>query len=318
MLWFYVLIFIFSCLVLVRSGIWTVRALVQIASFLGWKEFVVSFVLMAFATSIPELFIGVSSAFAEIPQLSLGNIFGANIIVLTLAVGTAVLVLGSLEIERATVRRNAIRMAVIALLPLFLLLDGELSRIDGGILLLAFVFYMVWLFERKELFTKVYEDTPKEKDFKAIKNYFKNIGVFLGSVLLLLLSAQGIIQSAFFFAQAIDVHLGLVGIFLVGAGTALPEVYFSIRAGKAGQPSMILGNLMGSIIVNSTFILGVVALIHPIKVPDFSPYSIARIFLVISVIYFLFISRTRSKISKKEAIGLVLIYFIFFAFEILN
>lgn len=318
MIWLYILIFIISCLVLVRSGIWAVQALTRIAHFLGWKEFVVAFIFMAFATSIPELFIGISSAFSKIPELSLGNIFGANIIVLTLAVGMAVLIFGGLGIERSTVRRNSVFMTVVSLLPLLLLLDGDLSRIDGGILLLAFAFYMAWLFDQKEFFTKIYDDTPVVKDRRSNIDYFKNMGIFFSSVLLLLLAAQGIIYSASLFAQSVGMPLGVVGILIVGAGTALPEVYFSIRAGWGGQSPMILGNLMGSIVINSTLVLGIVALIHPIEITDFSPYSIARIFLIISIIYFLFISRTRDKISRKEALGLILIYLAFLAFEILR
>jgi len=287
------------------------------AQFLRWKEFVVAFILMAFATSIPEFFVGVTAAINGIPELSLGDIFGANIINLTLAIGLAVLFLGKLEIERETVRRNSILMAIIALLPLLLLLDGDISRIDGIILLLAFIFYITWLFDRKELFSKVYDETPQIRERRLSKGFLKDFGIFFGSILLLLLAAYGIVKSASYFAEFIGVPVGIIGIFLVGAGTALPEVYFSIRAGRAGQPGMILGNLMGCVAITSTLVLGVVALICPIKIADFSPFAAARIFLLISVLLFLFISRTHEKISKTEAIILLLIYFVFLVFEII-
>ena len=287
------------------------------AQFLRWKEFVVAFILMAFATSIPEFFVGVTAAINGIPELSLGDIFGANIINLTLAIGLAVLFLGKLEIERETVRRNSILVAIIALLPVLLLFDGDISRIDGVILLLAFVFYITWLFDRKELFSKVYDETPEIKKKKLVEGFLRDLGIFLGSVILLLLAAHGIVKSASYFAEFIGVPVGIIGILLVGAGTALPEVYFSIRAGRAGQPGMILGNLMGCVAITSTLVLGVVALICPIKIADFSPFAAARIFLLISVLLFLFISRTHEKISKTEAIILLLIYFVFLVFEII-
>ena len=300
-----------------RSGTWAIGSLTRIARFLRWKEFVVAFILMAFATSIPELFVGISAALGKIPQLSLGDIFGANIINLTLAVGIVTLILGGLSIERETVRRNSILMAVVALLPLLLLLDGQLSRIDGCILLLAFGFYLAWLFDRKELFTKVYNDFVVIWDIDTVKKFIKTVMLFFASVALLIIAAQGIIQSASFFAKFVGVSLGVIGIFLVGAGTALPEVYFSIKAGRSGQSPMILGNLMGSIVVNSTFILGLVALIHPIILTNFAPYSLARIFLLLSVMFFLFLSRTKDRISKKEAIILLLIYIVFAIFELI-
>ncbi len=92
MSWLYILILIGSCLVLIRSSTWVVRSLTRIAKTLKWSEFLVSFCLMAFATSLPELFVGLSAAFHKIPQLSFGNIIGANILNLTLGIAVAVLV----------------------------------------------------------------------------------------------------------------------------------------------------------------------------------------------------------------------------------
>lgn len=315
MVFLYIIIFVISCGLLIFSGGATVRSLTRIAQFLKWREFIVAFILMAFAASIPEFFVGISAAFKGIPELSLGDIFGANIINLTLAIGIAVLIFGQLEIERETTRRNSIFMAIVALLPLLLVLDRELSRIDGCVLILSFGFYITWLFDRKELFTKAYDGVSEIRDKKSAEKFLKDIGVFLGSVFLLLLAAQGIIQSASYFANFVGVPIGIVGIFLVGAGTALPEIYFVIRAGKAGRPGMILGNLMGCVAITSTLVLGIVALICPIKIADFSPFAAARIFLLISVLLFLFISRTHNKISRKEAVILLLIYITFIIFE---
>jgi len=318
MIFLYFAIFVSSCILLIFSGTWVVSSLTRIARFLRWKEFIVAFILMAFATSIPELFVGITSAISKIPQLSFGDIMGANIIDLSLAIGLVVLFLGSIELERSTTRRNSIIIAIIAFLPLLLVLDGDLSRIDGIVLLLAFALYMTWLFERKEMFSKVYNGHKTlAHDLVSIKIFLKSLAVFFGSILLLLAGAEGIIFSASYFAGLIGLPLGVIGIFLVGIGTTLPEMYFSIKAGKSGHEGMILGNLMGSVVINSTLVLGIVALIHPITIVDFSPYSIARGFLLITVIFFLFISKTHERISRKEAIILIGIYLLFLITEFL-
>ena len=318
MIFLYIFLFIISCFLLVVSGAWIVRALTKIARFLGWKEFVVAFILMAFATSIPELFVGIISALNKIPELAFGAIVGSNIIKLTLAVGLPVLILGGLNLERVTVRRNSIFVAVVALLPLLMILDGDLSRIDGAVLLLVFIFYMTWLFDRTEMFTKIYNGEESIKNPGVVKNFLKYLGVFTGSVILLLLSAEGVIWSVKFLAQSIGIPVGVIAIFLVGAGTALPEIYFSIRAAKSGRESMILGNLMGGVVITATLVLGIVALIYPIKIIDFSPYSIARVFLLVSVLFFLLVARTHEKISRKEGIILVGIYLLFILTELLS
>jgi Ca2+/Na+ antiporter len=68
---------------------------------------------------------------------------------------------------------------------------------------------------------------------------------------------------------------------------------------------------MGSVIINSTLVLGIVALVHPIRVMDFSPFVMARFFLVVSAVLFLFFMRSGKKISQKEAVILFSLYFLF-------
>ena len=105
---------------------------------------------------------------------------------------------------------------------------------------------------------------------------------------------------------------------IVGLGNALPEICFAIASARKGQTWMILGNLMGSVIVLVTLVLGIVALLCPIEIPekDFSPFAIARIFLVISALFFFICVRTDQKITKKEALILVGVYILFVLSEI--
>ena len=315
--WFYILIFLGSCGLLFLASSWLVGALIRIARFLGWREFVVAFFVMAFAGSVPNLFVGVSSAIHKIPQLSFGDIIGGNLIDLTLAVALAVLIGKGLSSESKMVQTSSIFTIVVAIQPLILILDGTLGRIDGVILILTFFFYIFWLFSKKERFTKTYEDNqiPVIKEFKI---FIKDLGKVILGISLLLLAAEGMVRSASFFAESLNLSIALIGILIVGLGNALPEIYFAIASARRGQTWMILGNLMGSIIVPATLVLGIVALICPIEVPDFSPFAIGRFFLIISAIFFLFFVRTGRKITKKEAFFLLGIYITFVLVEILT
>ena len=138
------------------------------------------------------------------------------------------------------------------------------------------------------------------------------------SIVLLLVGAKGIVSSASVFSTVLNLPIGLIGLFIVGLGNALPETFFSIQAARKGQDWMILGDLMGGVVMTATLVLGVVALISPIKIADFSPFAIARIFLIISALFFLFFVRTGRKITRKEALFLLLIYIAFVATEILT
>src|SRR6056297_1312440 len=100
-LWLTVTIFILSSVALVKAGTWLVRTLTRIARFLKWREFTVAFILMAFATSVPELFVGITSALQMQTELSFGDIIGSNIINLTLVVAVTVFLAGGLKLKQA-------------------------------------------------------------------------------------------------------------------------------------------------------------------------------------------------------------------------
>ena len=312
----YIFTFITSCFLLTIAGKWLIESLVKIAKFLGWKEFVVAFFTVALGTSLPNLFVGIISALNKIPQLSLGDVVGGNILDLTLVVALAAFISRKgIYAPSRTVQGSSLFTIGSAILPLILILDGNLSRIDGILLISAFIVYVSWLFRKEDRFKKVYDGVPQIKDFKY---FLKDIGMLLSSIVLLILGATGIVQSSSFFAQVLNLPLIFIGIFIVGVGNALPEAFFSIRAAREGQDWMILGNLMGSVMITTTLVLGIVALISPIEIFDFSTFAIGRFFLIVSAIFFLIFLRTGRKITRKEAVFLFLIFAAFVITEILN
>jgi len=300
MIWIF--IFIISFFLLFWSGSRVVTGLMKIAKYLGWREFVVAFFVMAFAGALPNLFVGISSALKGIPELSFGEIVGGNVVDMTLAVGLALLIGGkAFPVKSKMVQTSAIFTAIIAILPLILILDGDLSRGDGIILLLAFVLYIFWLFSKEERFRKVYRggkenndhslwkfliENKESKNIKQFKSFLKSLKNTFIYLVLLVVASWGIVQSVQIFSNTLNIGLPIIGILIIGLGNALPETYFAI-------------------------ILGVVAVIHPIINIDFSPFAIARIFLIISAVFFLIAVRTDQRISKREAVALILIYIVF-------
>ena len=299
------------------SGRWLIKGLTGMARFLEWKEFVVAFFTIALAGAIPNLFLGISSALQGIPELSFGDVIGGNMIDLTVAVALAALVIKGLPAEGKIIQTSALFTIAVALMPLFLILDGVLGRGDGLILISMFVFYIFWLFSKEERFSKVYEENEGDtvKDFKE---FIKDIGMVILGVAFLILAAQGMVFSALWFAGSLNLSLALIGILIIAIGNSLPEIYFSIVSAKQGKAGIVLGNLMGSVIVPATLVLGTVAIICPIQIQDFSPFAIGRFFLIASALFFFFFVRTDRRVTKKEALFLLGIYALFVLFEILS
>lgn len=318
MLLFYILIFLFSCFLLLWVGSWIVKSLMKIARFLGWKEFVVAFVLMAFAGSLPNLFVDVSAALYKIPQLAFGEIVGGNVADLTLAVALAALIAGGIPTNSRTVQSSLVFTIAIAILPLALILDGTLGRGDGIILIFVFIFYVYWLFSKKERFSKVYEENKKIEKIRNKKDFLKEIGKLVFGIGILFIASQGIIKSVFIFARNFNISFSLIGIFIIGLANSLPETYCSILSARKGQTWMILGDLMGAVIIPATLVLGIVALVYPIEVSDFSPFAVARLFMIISALVFFLFVKTERKITRNEAVILLGIYIAFLLVEIIT
>jgi len=314
MIFVYLVIFIICFFVLAHSSKWLVKSLTKLSKFLGWKEFVVAFFTMALAGTLPNLSIGLSSVVHKVPHLSLSEIIGGNIVDLSLAMALAILISGhGLRLASRTVQGTAIFTLLISLFPLLLIIDKELSRIDGVLLIAAFVVYSAWLFAREDRFTKVYNKMIGTMGFKDI---FSHLSKILCSIVLLLLAAEGIVRSATYFSTFFNLPLVLIGVLIVGLGNALPEIFFSIQAAKRRKSWMVVGNLMGAVIFPVTLVLGTVAILRPIVITDFSPFVIGRVFLVLSAIFFLVFIRTGKRITKKEAMFLLGIYILFILAEI--
>lgn len=316
MLWFYVLIFIISCILFYLSAELIIEGLIKIARLLKWREFVVAFLVMASASSLPNLFVGLTSALRGIPQLSFGDVSGNNLVALTLAVAIAVFFTkGGIPTESRMVQKTSIFTMISVILPLFLILDGDLSRIDGVLLIGFFAFYIYWLFSKEERFTKVYDgfQKPPKKEFKF---FLKDFSKLIFGLIMIIIAAQGVVMSAQFFANNFNLSLVLIGVLITGLGSSLPELYFDVISARKGETWMILGDLMGAIIMPSTLVLGLVALICPIQFFDFSSLAIARVFIIISALSFLLFVRSGRKITKKEALFLLFIYIAFLISEI--
>ena len=312
--WVYGLsIFLLAGGLLYIAGELVVSGLIRLSRFYRVKEFVVAFFVMAFAGTVPNLFVGVTSALQGIPELSFGDVMGNNIIALTLAVAIALFIVPGkkLSLSNQTTKYTTFMTAAAALLPLILISDGQLARSDGIVLILFFVVYVAWLFSREDNFSKVYQESEALSFQKARPEALLATAKVVFGLVLLGVAAQAVVYAAELIALALGVPLMVIGVLVVGFGGALPELYFTIVSAKKGESEMILGNLMGAVISPATLVLGIVALIHPIQNENLEFPLIGRVFLVLVALYFLYASYTSKMITLREGYALLGVYVLF-------
>lgn len=309
MIFLYLIIFVISCYALIKSGSVLVKVLIAISRYFRFTEYIFAFILMALATSVPELFVGIASSVRNVSDMALGNIIGSNLVNLTFVLGIIVIVAKGLRIESKIAKKDAWIVFFIALLPLLLLFDKKLSRGEGVLLMIVFVWYIYHILKDKDAFSK--RMNHMKRDAEQFKKMLKNILIFAIAILVLFISSWGIIESSKLIAKELFIPLTLIGVILVALGTSLPELVFGVRAVIMKHEGLSLGNLIGSVVINSTFILGLVAVINPIELDNFNVIYVAGAFMVLAILIVNFFIASKDKISWKEGLFLIIFYAIF-------
>jgi len=315
----YIFLIIFFCLLLIKATEVLVFNFHSLSKKTRIGEFAVAGLIMGLATSLPEFFVGLTSAFEGSSSLSLGNVIGANIANLSLVIGGAALIGGAVSLRGGFFYRDLIYAFLAGLSPLVLFLDGDLSRVDGLILLSLYGFYQTIVFKNQ---SRLNSSGQKEglsfRFFRHLnpRDTSREIGwIFLG-IAVLFFSGEMIVRMAKEIALFFNLPILIIGLLLVSMGTTLPELFFELEAIKNRKAELAFGNLSGSIVANGTLIIGLVSLISPIKFQAFSEYFMAAGAFVFIFLMFYYFIRTKRKLERWEGAFLLGFYFAFFLMEI--
>lgn len=308
----YIVILLLSCYIFYFTGGWILTGVTKISYRLGWREFALAFLVIASTASLPNFFVGITSALNQVPELSFGDVVGGNLIALTIAAPLALFFSSKKEIfaTSRTVQWSLVFMVGAALLPSVLVINGELGRLDGLILIGLFFVYIGWLFYKRERFMLRRKDRPATFTVDP-KLSAQDIYRMVFGLILIVVASQGIVRAATFFAETFGMSLLLIGVLIVGVGNALPQIYFASSASYKGDNWILLGSVMGSVVIPATLVLGMVALIQPITVDNLDIAMVGRIFLAVAAVMFFWTMKTGQKMVIQEAFLLLSIYVIF-------
>jgi len=304
MLWETILTLLAGIAIVVYGADEAIKRLLGLSKLFRLSAFVVGVVIAGTLAVLPELSIGVLSALGGSSTFGLGLIFGANVADLTLVIGVVVLIAGEQKMTGEMLKN--LRIAFIAvLLPVFLLVDGEISAIDGGILIAGFVAYVIWLLKRGRGNREVAERMRLSKRMIRL-----GITVFLLiiGITVLFIGSSLVTDSAQTLSETLGLPLFLIGL-VIAIGTCLPEMAFAIRAAEK-EGSIGIGNILGNVLADSLLTIGIIALIHPIKLHSIISPLTAGIFVAVSAI-FVYMRSKDGDINKRDGALLVGVYTVF-------
>jgi cation:H+ antiporter len=261
--------FVIGLLVLYYGADWLVAGAARLARRLGTTPLVVGLTVVAFGSSAPELLVGIVASLADQGDVVLGNVVGSNILNVALILGVAALV-QPLRVGLRILSREVPLMVVFTVLAVGLMLDGVISRLDGVVLLVAFVGFLWFVLhaarsEPPEVAAEYVQFETKKRGPLA-GSAWRDAGLIVVGLAGLVVGAQLLVMSAVYFAHILGVSEVVIGITVVAIGTSLPELATCVVAALRSEPDIALGNAVGSNIFNLVSILGVSAVIRPIPV----------------------------------------------------
>lgn len=311
---------IFFSLALIKAADMLSVHLKAIATKTQMGRFFLTSFIVGLATSLPELFVGITSALNGVPNISLGNAIGSNIANLTIVAGGAALLAGKLKIHNHSYMTDLLHAFIAGMAPLYLLMDNSLSRVDALILIALYFFYNYAILKRRNKAAHENKSSILTTILRKIThpNTRKNYMYIFLSIAVILFSADMIVRIGMNVAEGLHISTLLVGLFFVAIGTSLPEFVVEFQAIRKQDAPLYMGNLLGSIVANGTFIVGVTALIHPIEIQAFNDYFVATLaFLLIFFLFYFFI-RIKELINRFEGFVLICMYAVFILIEFLR
>lgn len=267
------------------------------------SELMIGLTIVAMGTSLPELIVSLLSSIRGSGDMSVGNIVGSNIFNTLVIIGASAMAM-KIAVSRVTLYRDVSLSFGVAVVLFLMGRDGELSRVEGVLLLGIFAIFLYNLFmaERKNKKNQT-EASEQPKDIEPV---WKLLLLLVIGVASLVGGGQLLVNNAAELARSWGVSESVIGLTILAGGTSLPELATSVVAARKGSNDLALGNALGSNIFNITLVLGLCNIISPMHIPLISTTDWA--FLIGSNVVLAVCAFTRMRLCRIEGFVLLLCY----------
>lgn len=280
-----------------------IYSLVHLARELEVKEYIIAFVLIGFATSFPEFLIAINSQLYGAPEIAFGNSIGTAIVSITLISGMFALFNRNFSTKNFFESHDFVHLSLSVLLLVVLSYDGKLSQLDGLLLVAAFFYYLWNLYQYKDKFQIKIKKTKRKPFsllFVAVLSFF-SIFLVADYTVFSLVKLQEFTKLPFF----------LLTITLLAPLGAVPELVYEFNLLKKKESRLSFGDLFTSVVINTSLIIGIIAIIEPFTIEISNLVTSSILFLVLMLLLFNYFMRSKSSLNWKEGAILIFSYILF-------
>lgn len=290
---------------LTKGADWFVDGSSALAFRLGIPQLVIGLTIVAMGTSAPEAAVSITSALKGNEGITVGNVVGSNIMNILLILGIASVIV-PLAVQKSTRMIEIPYMIAITVLFGVLGYTGEMvTRVEGGILWIAFLIYLGYLLWMAKKGKEDNEPDEKQKSLPV------QLLMILTGLICIVLGSDFVVDGATEIAKVIGISERIIGLTIVAFGTSLPELVTSIAAARRGNADIAIGNIVGSNVFNILFVAGTSALISPIVfeskfVLDTAVATVTAVLLLVCV------CNKESKLKRSGGIIMLAAYAAYF------
>lgn len=249
-----------------------VSGAVALAKKMGISTLLIGLTLVGFGTSTPELLTSLLAAIKGANDIALGNVVGSNIANILLVLGMAA-VIAPVQVDIKAFKRDGGFLALSCIIIVIALLFGRIGFVMGLILVAMLIGYVTYSYisdkkQQKKKRAKAAETTVNEVKNTVNMPTWLALVKAIGGIALMMLGAKLLVDNSIILARSWGVSEAVIGLTIVAVGTSLPELATSVMSAIRGHNDVAFGNVVGSNIYNSLFILGTTAIFLPIAVPS--------------------------------------------------
>lgn len=246
---------------LIKGADWFVDGASKIADRFGIPQLVIGLTIVAMGTSAPEAAVSITSALKGNAGITIGNVVGSNIMNVLVILGLTA-VIRAIAVKKSTIRYEIpFTIGITVVLAVLGLTDNTVSRLDGVILWVLMIVYLLYLLRMAKKGQDVLEDVPKLTKKDTLPRMI--LSILIGGALIVW-GADVTVDAATELALIFGMSDRLIGLTIVAFGTSLPELVTSVTAAVKGKADIAVGNIVGSNIFNILFVVGTTALITPV------------------------------------------------------
>lgn len=300
---------IIGFILLIKGADILVEGASVIAKKMHISEIVIGLTIVSIGTSMPEVFVSVTSTMQGYSDMSLGNIIGSNICNLLLVLGISSLI-RPVKFQKQTKWIDNFLSIIITIIFLIICNTNlEIDRIEGCVLITLFSFFLIYTVVIG-IKNKRYEPIVEIIQTKKI-SIMKNIMLIVLGIVILKIGGAFVVDNAAEVARCLNVSEKVISLTIIAIGTSLPELVTSVIAAVKGDSDIAIGNIVGSNVFNMLLIVGGAAIINPIEYN--LTYNTQMVTLLIGTVImsiFPFIT-PKDEMSRSNGILFVILYFIY-------